>query len=48
MASKEDRLDKKPTIKAKASIKDNTTSNPQSSTRKVGVVSHIYIAKNPP
>ena len=32
----------------KASIKDHTTSSLQSSEENVGVVSHIYITKNPP
>ena len=48
MISKGDRLDQSPTIKVKASIKDNTTSSLQSSEGNVGEVSHVYIGKIPP
>jgi hypothetical protein len=40
MTSKDDKLYQLPTIKAKASIKDKTTSSLQSSKAKVGEVSH--------
>ena len=47
MTSKEDKLYQSLTIKAKALIKDNTTSSLQSSEAKVGAASHINITKNP-